>query len=97
MRSEAPKTLGGGRPGGLPRLPGSLPAHHPPQSRPSPAPAPPVAGGSDRACSPGEQPHSASCRPCVGLQRPGSCPRSHPSGSDGSSLAGWEIRVRPAP
>lgn len=40
MRSEAPKTFGGGRPGSLPRPPDSGPAHHPPQPRPSPAPSP---------------------------------------------------------
>lgn len=33
MRAEAHKTRGRGRPGRLPRPPGSGPAHHPPQPR----------------------------------------------------------------
>ena len=65
MRSEAPKTLGGGRPGGLPRLPGSLPAHHSPQPRPPSAPAPPIPRPSParrRRLGPRLQPRSAAAQ-----------------------------------
>ena len=100
MRAEAHKTSGRGTPR-RPAPPTRFWSRPPPTQAPpitsQPRPAPPIAGGTDRACRPGEQPRSASCRSCIGLQRPGSCPKSHPSGSDGSSLAGWEIRVKPAP